>query len=165
MLSEGIREACHWLQDLPLSVAVRESEWLFPTVETIHVLALVLVVGSISTIDFRLLGLGNRHRPVSHVAREMLPWTWSAFVIAAVAGFMMFASKAVKYIDNVPFRLKMLCLVLAAINMLVFHWISSRRMAEWDTGRTPGAAKFAGAASLTLWISIVAAGRWIGFTI
>jgi hypothetical protein len=164
MLPERIRGLCVWLQELPLSGNVRESEWLFPTIETVHVLALVLVVGSICAVDLRLLGLRARQRPFSQIAREMLPWTWSAFCVAAAAGLLMFASKAVTYAGNLPFQLKMLCLLLAGLNMAAFHWIGYRRIDEWDAGKAPPGAKFAGAASLTLWVVIVAAGRWIGFT-
>jgi hypothetical protein len=164
MLPEGIRHACHWLQGLPLSQQIAESEWLFPTIETIHVLAFVLVVGSIAAVDLRLLGLRGREPPASQVIREMLPWTWSAFAIAAMAGCLLFASKAATYAANWPFQLKMLCLGLAAINMLVFHSVGNRRQSEWDTAATPLAAKLAGGVSLALWVTIVAAGRWIGFT-
>src|ERR1700733_4856693 len=98
------------LQDLNLPTQIRESDWLFPTIETVHVFALVLVVGSILRVDLRLLGLANRDRPFSQMAREMLPWTWTCFAIAAIAGLLMFSSKAVVYFGNIPFRLKMLSL-------------------------------------------------------
>src|ERR1700733_11564650 len=67
------------LEDLSLPTQIRESDWMFPTIETVHVFALVLVVGSIMTVDLRLLGLANKERPFSQVASEMLPWTWTAF--------------------------------------------------------------------------------------
>jgi hypothetical protein len=152
------------LQDLNLPTQIRESVWMFPTIETVHVFALVLVVGTIMTVDLRLLGLANRERAFSELAAEMLPWTWTAFAVAVIAGMLMFSSKAVTYYGNLPFRLKMICLLLAGINMLMFHWVGTRNLAAWDRGRTPRSAKFAGAASLTLWITIVGAGRWIGFT-
>lgn len=160
----AVQERLAWLQDLPLPTQIRESEWMFPTIETVHVFALVLVVGSIITVDLRLLGLANRDRPFSQLAGEMLPWTWSAFIVAAIAGALMFSSKAVIYFGNIPFRLKMLCLLLAGMNMLWFHWAGTRHLATWDASTPPPRARFAGAASLLLWSSIVAAGRWIGFT-
>ena len=152
------------LQDLSLPTQIRESDWMFPTIETVHVFALVLVVGTIMTVDLRLLGLANKERPFSQVASEMLPWTWVAFSIAALAGMLMFSSKALTYYGNIPFRLKMVCLLLAGVNMAMFHWLGTRHLAAWDRGRPPLAAKFAGGASLLLWTTIVAAGRWIGFT-
>ena len=157
-------EACQWLQDLAFPTLIRESDWLFPSIETIHVLALVLVVGSISMVDLRLLGLANRSRPVSEVMAQALPWTWVAFVVAATAGLLLFTSKAVTYYSDLPFRIKMVCLVFAGINMAYFHRFTHRRLGKSATGAPPAAAKIAGGLSLLLWIVIVAAGRWIGFT-
>jgi hypothetical protein len=160
----ALEQALAKLQDLNLPTQIRESVWMFPTIETVHVFALVLVVGSIMTVDLRLLGLANKERRFSEVAAEMLPWTWTAFAVAALAGMMMFSSKALTYYGNIPFRLKMACLLLAGINMLLFHWLGARRLASWDHQRPPWSAKVAGGASLLLWTAIVAAGRWIGFT-
>ena len=160
----AVEQALTWLQDLNFPTEIRESVWLFPTIETVHVFALVLVVGSIMTVDLRLLGLANRERPFSELAGEMLPWTWVAFTIAAGAGFLMFSSKAVIYYGNIPFRLKMCCLLLAGINMALFHLLGIRHLETWDRKQPPALAKFAGGASLLLWTTIVAAGRWIGFT-
>jgi hypothetical protein len=160
----AVERALTWLQDLSFPTQIRESDWLFPTIETVHVFALVLVVGSIMTVDLRLLGLTNKERSFSEVAGEMLPWTWVAFTVAAIAGLLMFSSKALVYYGNIPFRLKMCCLLLAGINMTLFHWLGTRHLATWDDARPPRSARFAGCASLLLWTVIVAAGRWIGFT-
>jgi hypothetical protein len=157
-------EFCEWLQNQAFPALIRESDWLFPAIETVHVLALVLVVGSISMVDLRLLGLANRSRPASQVMAQALPWTWSAFAVAAIAGLLLFSSKAVTYYGDLPFRLKMSCLLLAGINMLYFHRFTQRRLANWDLGAPPAAVKTAGGISLFLWIVIVGAGRWIGFT-
>jgi hypothetical protein len=159
-----MEQALTRLQDLSFPTEIRESVWLFPTIETVHVFALVLVVGSIMTVDLRLLGLTNKERPFSQLAGEMLPWTWVAFSVAAGAGLLMFSSKAVVYYGNIPFRLKMFCLLLAGINMVLFHWLGTRHLETWDRKQPPNVAKFAGGASLLLWTTIVAAGRWIGFT-
>jgi hypothetical protein len=160
----AVEQALTWLQDLSFPTEIRESGWLFPTIETVHVFALVLVVGSIMTVDLRLLGLVNRERPFSELAGEMLPWTWVAFTVAASAGLLMFSSKALIYYGNIPFRLKMCCLLLAGINMVLFHWLGTGHLETWDRKQPPKLAKFAGGASLLLWTTIVAAGRWIGFT-
>jgi hypothetical protein len=160
----ALEQALTRLQDLPLPTQIRESDWMFPTIETVHVFALVLVVGTIMTVDLRLLGFANKERPFSQVASEMLPWTWAAFAVAALAGMLMFSSKALTYYSNIPFRLKMACLLLAGINMVMFHRLGTRHLEAWDRGRPPRAAKLAGGASLLLWTTIVAAGRWIGFT-
>ena len=153
-----------WLEHRPFAIAIAESTWLFPIVETVHVLALTVVVGSVAMMDLRLLGVGSKDRAASEVISSSLPWAWSAFAVAFVAGSMLFSSKAATYYVNVPFRIKMICLALAAVNMLVFHFFTARGMAAWDRGTPPRAARFAAACSLTLWVVIVATGRWIGFT-
>jgi hypothetical protein len=160
----ALEQALTWLQDLNFPTQIRESVWLFPAIETVHVFALVLVVGSIMTVDLRLLGVANRERPFSQLAAEMLPWTWVAFAVAAIAGLLMFSSKALIYYGNIPFRIKMGCLLLAGLNMVMFHWLGTRHLETWDHTQPPWPAKFAGGASLLLWAAIVAAGRWIGFT-
>ena len=153
-----------WLEHRPFAIAIAESTWLFPIVETVHVLALTVVVGSVAMMDLRLLGVGSKDRAASEVISSSLPWAWSAFAVAFGAGSMLFSSKAATYYVNLPFRIKMLCLALAAVNMLVFHFYTARGMAAWDRGTPPRAARFAAACSLTLWVIIVATGRWIGFT-
>ena len=158
-----LQSAAAWLEGLPLSVAILESGWLFPTLETVHVLAIALVIGSIATVDLRLLGLARRDQPAWLVARQALSWTWIAFAFAVISGVLLFSSAAVKYVDNVPLRIKLILLALAGINMLVFHFGAGRAMADWETGRTPLGARIAGGVSLLFWIGVVAAGRWIGF--
>jgi hypothetical protein len=152
------------LEHQPFAVAIAESTWLFPFFESLHVLALTVVVGSVFMMDMRLLGIGNRQRAVSELTASVLPWTWSAFAVAAFAGLCLFSSKATTYYGNVPFRLKVVCLAAAAVNMLVFHLFTARDIGRWDRGMPPFGARVAGGVSVALWITIVALGRWIGFT-
>ena len=154
------------LYDTPVAAAIRESGTLFPWVESIHVLAITLVVGSIAVVDLRLLGIAWNSRSISRITREILPFTWTAFAVAAVTGGLLFSSNAVKYTHNVFFLAKMSLLLIAFINMMVFHFITGRNMHIWDeAGRTPVEAKFAGGVSLGVWVAIVVCARWIGFTI
>ena len=153
-----------WLQATSMATAIRESTWLFPTIETLHVLALALVVGSIVMVDLRLLGLANRNRAVSSVLAEILPWTWAGFAVATTSGLLLFSSAAMRYSGNALFVLKMGLLLLAGVNMAVFHLMTQRSLAQWDAGAfTPASARASAAVSLSLWISIVALGRWVGF--
>jgi Family of unknown function (DUF6644) len=154
----------HVIEQQPYAAAIAQSRWLFPIFEIAHVMALTLVVGSVAMIDLRLLGIGNRQRPVTELMGSVLPWTWTAFAIAATFGLLLFSSKASTYYLNLPFRIKMICLALAALNMLIFHGLLERDVARWDRGMPPLRVRIAGGVSLLLWITIVAAGRWIGFT-
>jgi len=159
-----VLDLMHALEHQPFAVAISESTWLFPFFETVHVLALTLVVGSVAMMDLRLLGIGSRDRSVTELNSSVLPWTWCAFAVAAICGGLLFSSKASTYYVNIPFRIKMVCLAFAAVNMLIFHLVTERGVAAWDRGTPPRAAKMAGAISLALWVVIVATGRWIGFT-
>jgi len=154
------------LHDTRWAAVLRENDSAFPWVECLHVLAITLVVGSISVLDLRLLGLAWRDRPVGRVLRDILPITWIAFALAAVSGFLLFASNAPTYARNPFLQAKMGLLLLAGVNMTAFHLWSRRNLPEWESEpRTPFRARLAGAVSLLCWVGIVAAGRWIGFTI
>jgi len=154
-----------WLQATPLATTISENEILFPWIEAIHVLAITLVVGTISIVDLRLLGLASRDVAIGRLLRELLPWTWGAFVVAALTGGLMFSSNATTYAHNSFFQRKMIFLALAGVNMAIFH-VLGRHIGRWDgTGDTPLTAKAAGGFSLLLWICVVACGREIGFTL
>jgi hypothetical protein len=115
-------------------------------------------------LDLRLLGVASRSSSVSRLSSEVLPWTWAAWCTAALFGTLMFMAKAGTYAGNLQFRLKFVCMGLAAVNMLIFHFGSFRQVARWDSGEPPVSAKVAGAMSLSLWICVVFFGRWVGFT-
>jgi hypothetical protein len=153
-----------WLENTQLATAIRESTWMFPTIETVHVFAIVLVVGTVMIVDLRLLNVSSRGRSVTELTREVLPWTWAAFALAALSGGLLFTSSALKYVNNLPFRFKMALLLLAGVNMLVFHRLTSRSIAGWDRSVPPTQARVAGALSLLLWFGVISLGRWIGFT-
>lgn len=139
--------------------------WAFPVIETIHVMALATVYGSIAMVDLRLLGITSPDVRVSKLAGEVLPWTWTAFLIAALSGSLMFISKADTYWNNFDMRAKFLCMALAGVNMLIYQFGIHRRVSEWDVRLPPPATvRLAGALSLMLWTGVVFFGRWIGFT-
>lgn len=152
------------IEALPFATAIAESTWMFPAIEVTHVLALVMVFGTIAMLDLRLLGVARRDTGVLTLTRETLTWTWACFIIAAITGGLMFASAAVRYSGLLPFQVKMVLLALAGLNMAWFHATTYRSVDQWDhLLPPPAAARFAGGLSLTLWTSIIIAGRWIGF--
>ena len=162
----NLQTFCEWLENTPLATFIAQSTWAFPTVETIHVFALVIVVGSIAIVDLRLLSVASRNRSVSQLSNDVLPVTWTCFCLAALTGALLFSSKASHYLGNWPFRIKMALLALAGLNMLVFHFMTYRSVHVWDDAdRAPSAARLAGAMSLAFWIGVVVFGRWIGFTV
>jgi len=160
-----LKDVIGFFEDSSLADAVRENDLLFPLIESVHVLAICLVVGSIMAVDLRLLGVAWVKRPVSGVTRGILPLTWGAFLVAVASGFLMFMSNATKYLGNGFFVAKLCLIAAAGINMLVFHFISARDQRRWDSqARLPLSVRLAGGLSMLIWIAVVACGRWIGFT-
>lgn len=148
-----------------LGELVRENDLLFPFIESVHVLAVCLVVGSIAVVDLRLLGFASVDRPVGRLMRSILPITVGAFGLAVAAGSLLFISHASKYLENRFFIAKITLIALAGVNMAVFHLIGARNLDQWENDALPPLfARVAGGLSLFLWVSVVACGRWIGFT-
>lgn len=144
---------------------VRETLNILPIINVFHVIGIALVFGTIFMVDMRLIGVQSVARPISRVASDLLKWTWLGFAIAAVTGLLMFAANATTFYINLHFQLKMIALAFAGLNMVVFELITARNMSHWDNERrTPAAARFAGFASISLWVLVIILGRWIGYT-
>jgi hypothetical protein len=155
-------QLCQWLYDLPGSTALRESDNAFPLVETVHVLSVSLMAGTIVVVDLRVAGWLLRTEPVTRVAGALLPWTWWGFALMVLSGLPLFASEAIKLYGNPAFRLKALLLVLAGLNALLFHGTTFRSVGDWD--RRPVAplrARLFAIASMTLWSGVIVSGRMI----
>jgi len=160
-----IQNLIAFFEDSSIADSIRENDTLFPTIESIHVVAICLVVGSILVLDLRLLGFASMNRPVGRLTRAILPVTWGAFAIAASSGFLLFISNATKYLANGYFDAKIVLICMAGLNMIVFHAVSTKDLPQWEKQKSPPLrARIAGALSILLWIAIVACGRWIGFT-
>lgn len=154
-----------YLENSALADSIRENDLLFPFIESVHVVAICLVVGSILAVDLRLLGLASVNRPVSRVTGGILPLTWGAFVVALTSGGLLFISNATKYLGNGFFVAKMFLIGAAGLNMVMFYTIGARNLPRWENdARLPLAARLAGGVSILLWIAVVTCGRWIGFT-
>ena len=160
-IDSGLR----WLQATTLATGIRDSLFYFPLLESVHVLGLSLVVGTIVVIDLRLLGLASTQRSFQRVASDVFKWTWGAFAVTAVAGALMFTTNAEVYFHNFYFRMKLALLVLAGLNVIVFQRTAYRSLPRWD--RAPAAPPIGRAIaviSLVVWIGAIFAGRMIGFT-
>jgi hypothetical protein len=151
------------LQNTPLATGIRNSLWWFPLLESVHVMALGLVFGTIMIVDLRILGIAGRERAYPRVAGDLLKWTWGAFALAVLTGSLMFTTNARVYVDNTFFRVKFALMALAGLNMLVFQLGVGRKGASW-TGPAPGTARAAALVSLALWLAVIGMGRAVGFT-
>jgi uncharacterized protein DUF6644 len=148
-----------------LATTIRNSLYLFPLIESFHVIGLSMVFGTIAIVDLRLLGIASTRRPFTRIASDVLKWTWAAFALTATTGLLMFTTNAGVYYHNFFFRSKMALLALAGINMLVFELTAGRSVERWDKNKSaPLAGKTVAALSLLFWITIIFFGRWIGFT-
>jgi hypothetical protein len=153
------------LESTGLAVAIRESLYLFPVIESLHVIGLTTVFGTVAILDLRLLGLASIHRPFTKVASDVLRWTWAAFALTVTTGLLMFITNASGYYSNLQFRSKMALLALGGINMLIFDLTTGRSVHRWDEDAIPPfGGRLAGALSLLFWIGVIFLGRWVGFT-
>lgn len=153
------------LEETSLADAIRNSLYLFPTFEALHVFGLAIVFGTILVIDLRLMGFASLERPYRLMAGDILKWTWAAFALVVVTGGLMFISNATVYANLPYFQVKMALLVLSGVNMAIFEATTGKRSAEWGQSTTvPGHAKIAGTLSILMWLGIIVTGRLIGFT-
>jgi hypothetical protein len=150
-----------WCESTAIGAAIRNSLWLFPVIESVHLLALALIGGAVLVVDLRLLGLGLRRQPVAQLARDVQPWLAGGLAVMLASGFLLFLSEAIKCYYSAAFRTKMSFLLPA----LVFTWTIRRRVAAAaESGAKPLRNRLVAGISLTLWSIVGAAGRWIGFS-
>ena len=162
----NIDDLLHRLKDTGFATAIRENGSLFPWIESVHVLGVAIVIGTVGIIELRLIGVASVNRPVTRVLKDVLPITWSGFAISVISGFLLFASNAPTYAYNTFFLSKAALLLLAGLNAFGFHAFVERSIARWDSAaRTPIPARISGVFSLVMWIGIVICGRWVGFTL
>jgi hypothetical protein len=153
-----------WLGDSQWSTDLHESRYAYPIIESVHVWAMAVFFGSVAMFDLRLLGLLMRKVPVPEVVGRLLPWTIAAFVIMVVTGTLLFFAIPLRSYQNIFFRGKMILLVVAGLNVWLFHSrVYPRVIGAGDGVALPKAARIAGAVSLALWTSVVFSGRMIAY--
>jgi hypothetical protein len=143
-----------WLGSIPVADTINDSEWLFPVIESIHITGLAVLIGTIAIVDFRLLGLTLRDRPVPEIAADLRLWTLAGIGIMLTTGPLMLSAEPERGYGNPAFYFKMTCLLLA----LVTHFTIHRRAIRSD-----GGGRLAACLSLLLWTGVVFGGRAIAF--
>ena len=155
---------CQWLGSTHGSIALHESIWAYPIIESVHVLTLCLFLGLTVMLDLRLLGVTMVCARASEVEGRLLPWTIAGFAVMVVTGALLFYAIPVKTYLNVFFRAKVAFLVLAGVNVAVFQQTIAQSMDRWDSDPVPPLrARLAAGVSLVLWAGIVIAGRMIAY--
>ena len=155
MVSASSRTALDALQQLPLAVAIRESAWAFPLLEIVHIAAFAAMIGTVLTVEMRVLGL-QQAVPLRELGRLGIKIALSAFVIIGLSGSLLLLSDPLGYVANRAFVVKLGLIALAAINMVVFHLRGS--LAQPD-----GLARAQAVLSLLLWLGVISAGRLIAY--
>ncbi len=150
------------LQESALGEAMRQSLLLYPLIEIVHLIGIALLVGSIVSLDLRLMGLRLK-LPASLTAQHLLPVTVTGFLMAVASGSLLFATEAASLFYNPAFRLKLILIALGGINAGLFHLGPWRRVAGWDHARPPFAARIGGAVSIVLWLGALSCGRLIAY--
>jgi hypothetical protein len=152
-----------WLETSTPAAAMRESMWLYPAIESLHIAGFVVLVGAAVMFDLRLLGL-SPGLSARGMADHLLPWSRMALLLVVPTGALMFSAHATEFADNPAFRVKLLLLAAAGLNAGLFHWKTFASVADWDQlRRAPVLARLAAVLSLVLWTGVIAAGRLIAY--
>jgi uncharacterized membrane protein SirB2 len=150
-----------WCESTAVGSAIRRSVWLFPVIESFHLLALALIGGAVLLVDLRLLGLGLRRQTVVQLARDAQPWLVGGLTVMLASGTLLFTSEAIKCYYSAAFWTKMTFLFPA----IVFTFTVRRKVAAADENKVrPFWSKLVALVSVALWSGVGAAGRWIGFS-
>ncbi len=148
-----------WCEATALGQLVRDSLWLFPAIESVHLLGLCLLGGSLLVVDLRMLGFGLRRQPIAQLARDVRPWLVASVLVMFLTGTLLFLSEAVKCYHNPSFWVKMATIPIALLFTFLVRQPFALRVAD-----TSARSRVVAATSLALWWTVAAAGRWIGFS-
>jgi hypothetical protein len=152
-----------WLEDSSWSATIRQSNWLYPALEIVHITGIVLLVGSAFLFDMRILGV-SKNIPVSALEKYLLVWARRALVLVVPSGLLLFITNAVALARNPFFHTKLILILVAGINAYLFHKIFCRSVAGWDiSAPAPANAKMAAFVSIFAWIAVIACGRLLAY--
>lgn len=163
-MPEWLELILRWLQDCTLGDAVRSTPFMYPTLESLHILGIAVLVGPAFAFDLRLLGVGRRLVSVTKAARYLLPVSHLGLAIAVVTGILMFSAQAVGVAGSGAAPWKLGLLLLAGLNVLVFHrGVYHRVDALADADATPVAARISAIVSMSTWTGVIFAGRFLAY--
>jgi hypothetical protein len=154
-----------WIADTWLSLAIRKSVWLIPTIQITHIVAITMIVTAAVMIGARIAGLASRTQTMHETAQRFLPWIWAGLVVLAPSGIILIIAEPQRTLGNATFWWKM-AMLLVAVGLTAWFQLSVRHDAEaWeDQGRKATARRVFAASSVLIWLGIVATGRLIAYT-
>jgi hypothetical protein len=151
------------LEDSSWSAAIRQSNWLYPALEIVHITGIVLLVGAAFLFDIRILGF-SKNIPVSALEKHLLVWAYRALLLVVPSGLLLFITNAVALAHNPFFHTKLILIAVAGVNAFMFHKIFCRSTASWDISTpAPPNAKIAAFVSLFTWVAVIACGRLLAY--
>jgi hypothetical protein len=162
----SIFSICQWIQDSSIGTQIRESTYVFPLVEATHVIGLAVSVGTIAIVDLRLIGAAMKDEPVTDVIEQLQPWTLGGFIAMFLSGALLFWSEAARLYPSYSYRIKLIFVVLAGINALLFHSTIFQSVDKWNRAAvTPLRARMAGWIGITFWAVVIFCGRWTAYNL
>ncbi len=155
-----------WLSDTAPSRFIQDVLWIIPAVQTVHILAIAVVLSSVAMIELRLFGVVGRNITLAQTAGRFLPWLWWGTLALAVTGLILITGEPGRALTNPAFQLKMVLLLIAIGVTFAFHRSVRKRSVLWSGAAQPlGVIRVAALATLLLWFSIAVAGRWIAYAV
>jgi hypothetical protein len=153
-----------FVSELESSIALRESQYVWSWFEVAHVVCMCFFAGLIIMMDLRLLGVGNMQTPFTQLQKRLFPWQMAWMALSATTGSVLVFGDPMRFYANIFFWMKMLMMVIAAVNAMAFHYIAYFSVDSWDSARVPPfGAKLAGALGVMLWGFVIIAGRLIPY--
>lgn len=161
---QAIGSFCDWLAAAAISQVIQNIAWIIPAVQSLHIVSVTIVVGSVIMIDMKLLGIFGAGTTVSDQLDRYTPWIWSALVVLFCTGLVLICGEPRRELLNVIFMTKMALIVFNVIATIIFQKVVHRQVLAWgDTPSNPMLARGFAVASLIVWIAIIVCGRWIAY--
>lgn len=161
-----LEQFAQWLSQTPVSRVIQDVLWIIPAIQTVHILAIAIVLSSAAMIELRLFGLIGQSTPLAQTTGRFLPWLWWGLAVLAITGLILITGEPGRALTNPAFQLKMALLLVAIGVTFAFHRSVRKSSVVWSgTGHSSGAIRAAAFATLLLWFSVAVAGRWIAYAV
>jgi hypothetical protein len=163
-MPQSLHAFTEWLANTPPSQLIQNVSWIIPAVQSVHIVCIAIVMGSVTLIDLRLLNITGRSQSISNMTSRLLPAVWVAIVILFLTGSILAIGEPVRSLENPAFQAKMLMLLCVGSLTFFFQQMVRGDVAFWEMSPARRAtAKATAIVSLLLWVGIVFAGRWIAY--
>ena len=163
-MEAAVANFCDWLAQTPISLLFQTVEWIIPAVQSVHILAIAIVMSSVIMVDLRLMGLLGHSQSISAMTRRFIPWVWWSLVVLLISGIVLITAEPRRDLLNPVFQAKIVLILVAIVVTAVFQEVVRRNMEFWDLSPSRRAGALATAiVSLLIWSAIVGCGRWIAY--